>query len=70
MMTGRDREILYDMITHNPARIMRIKDYGIREGNEANLVILDAVDLRKALTDHSAPSHVIRHGGLVEITQR
>jgi len=62
MMTPHDRELLYDMITLNPAKIMRIKGYGLSEGNPANLVVLGAGDLREALAYHSEPLYVIRNG--------
>lgn len=62
MMTRPDRELLYDMITVNPARIMRLKDYGLNFGNRADLVILNAEDLREALAYHSEPLYVIRNG--------
>ena len=62
MMATPDRELLYDMITVNPARIMRLKDYGLNFGNRADLVILNAEDLREALAYHSEPLYVIRNG--------
>ena len=62
MMSARDRELLYDMITVNAAKIMRIKDYGLAVGKPANLVVLDAVDLREALTRHTEPLYVIKNG--------
>ena len=62
MMTPQDRELLYDMITVNPAKIMRIRGYGLSEGNPANLVVLSAGDLREALAYHSEPLYVIRNG--------
>lgn len=62
MMTRRDREILFDMITLNPARIMRLTDYGLASGKAANLLIHNAVDLREALANHSEPRTVIRNG--------
>ena len=62
MTSNRDREILYDMITKNPANIMGIDDYGLANGNAADLVILNAQDLRTALTYHTEPLYVIRKG--------
>jgi len=62
MTSNRDREILYDMITKNPANIMGIDDYGLANGNAADLVILNAQDLRTALTYHTEPLYVIRNG--------
>jgi cytosine deaminase len=65
MMTGRDREKLYDMITFNAAKIMRVKDYGLAVGNPADLIILDAEDLRQAFASHTRPLYVIRKGRVV-----
>ena len=64
MMTPQDRELLYDMITLNPARIMRLEGYGLSPGNPADLVVLDARDLREALAYHSEPLYVIRNGAV------
>jgi cytosine deaminase len=62
MMSRQDRETLYDMITLNAAKAMRINDYGLAPGNGANLVVLDAQNLRDALAYHSAPLYVIKRG--------
>jgi cytosine deaminase len=62
MMTPQDRELLYDMITVNPAKIMRIHGYGLQVGNPADLVVLNATDLREAFVYHSEPLYVIRNG--------
>jgi cytosine deaminase len=64
MMTPHDRELLYDMITVNPANIMKIKGYGLSAGNPADFVILNATDLREALAYHSEPLYVIRNGAV------
>lgn len=62
MMTREDREVLYNMITVNPAKIMKLADYGLGPGKAANLIILNAEDSREALASHSAPAVVIRNG--------
>lgn len=64
MMTPQDRELLYDMITVNPAKIMRIQDYGLTVGNPGNLVILNAGDLRNAFVYHAEPLYVIKNGAV------
>lgn len=69
MMTPNDRELLYDMITVNPAKIMRIGGYGLTVGNPANIVILSADNLREALAYHTEPLYVIRNGVLRRETQ-
>ena len=62
MMAREDREILYDMITVNAAKILRVNGYGIAIGNPADLVVLNAEDLREALMYHSEPLYVIKNG--------
>lgn len=62
MMTRQDREKLYDMITFNAAKILRIKNYGLAAGNPADLIMLDAEDLRQAFASHTKPLCVIRNG--------
>ena len=62
MMSRQDRESLYDMITLNAAKVMRLSGYGLAEGNLANLAILDSDNLREAYTRHSEPIYVIRNG--------
>jgi len=67
MMTGKDREILYDMITHNAAKVMQIDNYSPAKGNSGNLVVLNAEDLREAFCYHSAPRYIVRNGDVLEI---
>ena len=62
MMSKKDRETLYDMITVNAAKILRLKGYGLEVGNTANMVILNSHDLREAFTYHLEPSYVINKG--------
>jgi cytosine deaminase len=62
-MTGRDElEILYDLITTNAAKALGIKDYGLKEGCDADLVVLDAGSVWEAIWNHEAPLHVIKDG--------
>ena len=65
MMTPKDRETIYDMITVNPAKMLHVKNYGLAVGNDANIVILDANDLLEAYTYQAEASYVIRSGKLV-----
>jgi len=67
MMRQEDRETIYDMITENAARILRVKGYGLKLGNPANIIELNAKDLRQAYAYHSEPRHIIRNGRLLEI---
>ncbi|HXY82717.1 MAG TPA: amidohydrolase family protein [Candidatus Saccharimonadales bacterium] len=65
MMSPQDREVIYDMITINAAKILRMQNYGINVGKPANLVVLNAQDLREAFSYHQEPLHVVRNGTLV-----
>lgn len=68
MTTLEEMDILYDLITTAPARAMGLADYGLREGNKADLVVLNAESVHEALTYHEAPAHVIKNGK--EVTRR
>lgn len=68
MTTFADMEILYDLVTTNAAQAMSIPEFGLREGNRAHLVILNAETIAEALTDHDPPLHVIKDGKEVTIT--
>ncbi len=66
-MVGRDEmEILYDLITTNAAKALNIKNYGLKEGCTADLVVLNAENVWEALWSHEAPLFVVKNG--VDIT--
>lgn len=64
--TASDMETLYDMVTLNAAKCINIREYGLRVGAEANLVILNQPNVLEALRFHEAPDYVISHGKLVD----
>jgi cytosine deaminase len=64
MTTMQDMEILYDLITTRAAQALGIRDYEMKEGNPANLVILNAESVWEAIWTHQAPLHVIKAGRL------
>jgi len=68
MTTFKEMEILYDLITTKAAQAMAIKDFELKEGNKANLVVLNAENIWEAFTNHDAPCHVIKDGK--EVTQK
>jgi cytosine deaminase len=41
----------FNMITQRPARLLRLKDYGVAVGNSADLVVLDAGDPEMAVAE-------------------
>ncbi len=66
-MTGApELEILYDMITHTAANAMGLKDFEVKVGAPANLVVLDVPNVLEALRNHSLPVSVISSGKLID----
>jgi len=66
MMTRREIEKLYDMITRDAARAMNVSQYGLFEGSAANLVILGQPDVVDSLRFHAPPAWVISNGRVVD----
>ena len=66
MTTREEMEILYDLITTNAAEALNIQNFGLREGCNADLVVLDAKSVGEALWNHEAPLYVFKNG--VDIT--
>jgi len=66
MTTYKEMEMLYDMITVNPAKAMEIPDFGLKEGALAHLVVLKEGSVVEALRNHEKPLHVISHGKLID----
>lgn len=67
MMSRREIETLYDMITTAPAKAMNVADFGLAIGRPANLVVLDQPDVVEALRFHAPPRAVISHGRIVDL---
>jgi cytosine deaminase len=65
MTTAADMETLYDMVTTRAAAAMGLRDFALRPGAPAHLVVLDAPSVLEALRTHAAPLHVISHGRVV-----
>jgi cytosine/creatinine deaminase len=66
-MIGReDLEVLYDLITTRAAETLNISGHVLKEGGNADLVVLNAASVWEAIWNHEAPRHVIKNG--VEIT--
>ena len=58
------------MITTTPANVMNIENYGLHEGAEANLVVLEADDWHSAIQFQPDKRYVILRGKLVAETIR
>jgi len=50
---GTDLRLVWDMFTANSAKLLRRSDYGIKLGNPADMVVVDAPDPVQALRDIS-----------------
>jgi cytosine deaminase len=66
MTTRTEMDKLYNMITRDAARAMGIKDFELREGAPAHLVVLTQPNVLEALRYHERPAYVISHGRLVD----
>ncbi|MBK4731434.1 cytosine deaminase [Oxynema sp. CENA135] len=65
-MTGlAEIDACYDMITAGGAKTLNLKNYGIKVGNDANLIVLDAKNRFDALRRRPTVSHVISRGRLI-----
>jgi cytosine deaminase len=65
MTTASDMETLYDMITLSAAQAMGLREFALKVGALANLVVLREPSVLEALRNHEAPVAVISHGELV-----
>ncbi len=66
MTTASEMEILYDMITVKAAQSMGLRDFELKVGAPAHLVVLDVPNVLEALRYHAAPAYVISHGRLID----
>jgi cytosine deaminase len=59
-------EILYDMVTVNAARAIGLKNFALKVGSPAHLVVMEQKNVLEVLRYHEAPRYVISHGKLVD----
>jgi cytosine deaminase len=64
-----DIETAYDLITTNAARVMGLTDYGLEVGKRADLVVLDAPNVKEAFRLQADRAYVIRKGRVVAETK-
>lgn len=62
MTNFQQMEVVYDMITTTAAKALGIKNFEMKEGNPANLVVLTQESVWKAFWEHEAPLAVIKAG--------
>ena len=58
----RQLETVFDMITVNAARAMRLERYGVEPGDRADLVLIDAGSVHEALRE-IPPRRLVFYGG-------
>jgi cytosine deaminase len=66
MTAAAEMETLYDMITTKAAQAMGLRDFELKAGAPAHLVVLDQPNVLEALRHHDRPAYVISHGKLVD----
>lgn len=72
-MTGEhDMQQIFDMPRYNAAKILKIDDYGLREGNTADIVLFKAESIIDAIASRPSRDWIVRRGKIlsaVEISQ-
>jgi cytosine deaminase len=62
-------EQVYDMITYNAAKALRLSDYGLEVGKKADLIILNAYTVVEAFRMQAERLYVIKEGRVVAETK-
>jgi cytosine deaminase len=70
MSLPHEREKIFDMITTDAAKILKLDDYGISVGNPANLVLIDAKNIDEAISLQPERRFVIRSGKVIASSLR
>ncbi|WP_316568718.1 amidohydrolase family protein [Neobacillus sp. YIM B06451] len=65
-----DLPTVLPMITTNPAKAMQVSGYGIEEGNNADVVLLDTQSVTNAVIDMPAKLFVVKSGKLTVETKK
>ena len=66
MTTFPEMETIYDMLTVSAAKCINLKDFEVKVGAPAHLVVLDGKSVYEALWYHKPPAHVISHGKVID----
>ncbi|HUG37423.1 MAG TPA: amidohydrolase family protein, partial [Candidatus Limnocylindrales bacterium] len=61
-------DTVFDMVTVNAARAMRLERYGLAIGDAGDLVVWEATTVREALARQRPPAWVVRGGAVVART--
>lgn len=60
-----DVEFLLHVATYGGAKVMKDADYGVRVGNTADFILIDAETQTEAVVERPAPSYVFKRGQVV-----
>ena len=69
MTSRKEVTACFDMVTGNAARTLGLKDYGIAEGNAANLVLVDAPHMWDAIRRLAPTTLVVKDGAVISETR-
>lgn len=70
MSLPHELEKVFDMITGDAAAILKLKNYGIQAGCDANLTVIDASSIREAMALCPNRPYVIRKGQVLVKNER
>jgi cytosine deaminase len=59
-------EQVFKMITDGGAKVLSIKDYGIKIGSRADITVLDALSVNEVIAYQSQPVFSVRAGTVLE----
>lgn len=65
-----DQATVLPMITTNPAKALKLKDYGLEQGKKADLVLLDTTSVTNAIIDVPDRMFVVKNGRIVVESHR
>lgn len=66
MVSDKDIELLYDMVTTMAAKVLNMKGHEMVTGGNADLVVLNCKDVKQAIWYHEEPVHVIKNGVIIK----
>ena len=65
-----DQSTVLSMLTVNPARALRLPNYGLERGKDADMVVLDTECVADAIIDLPERSWVIKRGRVVARSEK
>lgn len=66
MVSDKDIELLYDMVTTMAAKVLNMKGHEMVTGGNADLVVLNCKDVKQAIWYHEEPVYVIKNGVIIK----